>query len=59
MIDRYTKTVLTVVAAALVALVLQNMTSRASADTAEGCGTSFVSPCYIATAATLDVRIKK
>ena len=57
--DRYTKTVLSIIAAALIALVAQNLTTRAKADASEGCGTSFVSPCYIATASALDVRIKK
>ena len=59
MIDRYTKTVLTVIAVTLVMLVLQNLTSRANAESSEGCGRSFVNPCYLATASPLDVRIKK
>ena len=46
MIDRYTKAVLTVIAAALVALVGQNAIGGASAQD-EPCGRYKISPCYV------------
>lgn len=42
--DRYSKVVLTVIAAALVALVVQNATTRALALTE--CGSRY-DPCYV------------
>lgn len=46
MIDRYTKTVLTVIAVALVGLLAVQLTPRANAQMA-GCGGSTGSPCYV------------
>jgi hypothetical protein len=48
MIDRYTKIVLTVIAAALVALVLQNSFPGARAQMGSGCGSGH-KPCYVET----------
>jgi hypothetical protein len=47
MIDRYTKIILTVIAAALVALVAQNAIHTAKADVAynDACGTATHPPC--------------
>lgn len=47
MVDHYTKVVLTIIAAALVALVAQQATRPANAQYGSGCGTSSRSPCYI------------
>ena len=49
MIDRYTKTVLTVIAAALVAIVFQNVSTIAFAQT-DACGSS-KNPCYVVSTA--------
>ena len=43
--DRYTKSVLTVIAASLVALVVQNATPKATAQSNLTC--SAASPCYV------------
>jgi hypothetical protein len=45
MVDRYTKAVLTVIAAALVALAIQQAVPSASA--ASDCGTRSYDPCYV------------
>lgn len=52
MVDRYTKLVLTVVAAALVAITAQNFVRPASAQLGEGCG-DFRTPCHV----TADVAL--
>ena len=49
MSDRYTKGVLTVIAAALVALVFQNVSTIALAQN-ESCGSS-KNPCYVVSTA--------
>ena len=46
MADRYTKIVLTIIAGALCALVLQNATSTAVA-VGDGCGASSYDPCHV------------
>ena len=43
--DRYTRSVLTVIAASLVALVVQNATPKATAQSSLTC--SAASPCYV------------
>jgi hypothetical protein len=43
--DRYTRTVLTVIAASLVVLVIQNATPRATAQSSLSCPAA--SPCYV------------
>jgi hypothetical protein len=55
MIDRYTKIVLTIIAAALCGLVVQNFTTPARA--LGDCGDRF-DPCYVTTGDTLDVRVQ-
>lgn len=50
MIDRYTRTVLTIIAAALVSLVVQNITKSQAQYGSTSCGLMARSPCYIATA---------
>jgi len=47
MIDRYTKVVLTVIAAALVTLVVQNIVKPSLAQDS-GCGSYGQSPCAVA-----------
>jgi hypothetical protein len=50
MIDRYTKIVLTVIAASLMALLAENLMPRASAydiSPKPSCGMSIQEPCYI------------
>lgn len=47
MADGYTKVVLTAIAAALVALAIQNAATPASAI-GEGCGENRYDPCYVA-----------
>ena len=47
MADGYTKVVLTAIAAALVALAIQNAATPASA-VGEGCGENRYDPCYVA-----------
>ena len=46
MIDTYTKAVLTIIAAALIAVVVQGSIEDASA-TADGCGDSIRNPCFV------------
>ena len=58
MVDRYTKVVLTVIAAALVGLVVQRAIPTASAQLGAGCGSSY-DPCYIASRFALDVRVMR
>ena len=48
MVDRYTKAALTVIAAALVGLVVQNASPDASAQIQARCGDRF-KPCYVTT----------
>jgi hypothetical protein len=47
MIDTYTKAVLTIIAAALIALVAERFTGPASAQLGDGCGRSGYKPCYV------------
>ena len=47
MVDRYTKVILTVIAAALVALVVQQAVPSASAAGGSGCGLHSWEPCYV------------
>ena len=46
MIDIYTKTVLTVIAAALIAIIARQAATPAKAAFGD-CGETFISPCYI------------
>jgi hypothetical protein len=46
--DRYTKCVLSIIAVALVALVIQGLMPKAEAQLGSGCGEPRV-PCYVAT----------
>jgi hypothetical protein len=55
MTDRYTKTVLTVIAAALVGLLAVQLTPTAHAQTRE-CG-SGVDPCYVVWTYAMPVRV--
>ena len=54
MIDRYSKIVLTVIAAALCALVLQNATTPAEA-VGRDCGERF-DPCYVKVQGSVSVK---
>ena len=59
MIDRYTKSVLTVIAAALCVIAVQQFTPSAVAafpTGREGCG-DYNNPCYIEASSPLLVRI--
>ena len=56
MADRYTKTVLTVIGAALVALVVQNAAPDASAQIEAQCGDRF-KPCYVTTGRSDVLRV--
>ena len=47
MVDRYTKTILTIIATALVAIVARDFMAPAAAQRGE-CGGIATSPCYIA-----------
>ncbi|WP_342241984.1 hypothetical protein [Inquilinus sp. OTU3971] len=47
MVDRYTKAILTVIAAALVALVVQQAVPDASAAVGSGCGLRSWESCYV------------
>ena len=53
MIDRYTKVILTVIGAALTALVIQNATTGAIAQ-GSGCG-SALDACYITARGPIEV----
>ena len=57
--DRYTKGVLTVIAGALVMLVIQNLTPNAKAQlpSSGGCGLTEGTPCYVATARAKPLEI--
>ena len=54
MIDRYSKIVLTVIAAALVAIAIQQ--AAPSAKALSDCG-DYLSPCYVTTRGDLDVYV--
>lgn len=54
MIDRYTKAVLTIIAIALVVLVVQDITKRSVAQDA-GCGGYGQSPCAVAWSSPMPV----
>lgn len=58
-IDRYTKFVLTIIAAALTALAVQGAVHPASAQMGDGCG-SLRNPCYVTQgiADVLTVRVQ-
>ena len=47
MVDFYTKTILMVIATALVAIVVQQATSTATAQTNRNCGTTVNTPCTV------------
>ena len=47
MIDRYTKSVLTIIAAALILIVVQHAAGPAQAQISAGCGESSFRPCFI------------
>jgi hypothetical protein len=57
MVDRYTKTVLTVIVAALVAIVIQEVAPKAIAQSGMDCG-GISNPCYIGTVHPLRVRVE-
>jgi hypothetical protein len=59
MMDSYTKGVLTVIAAALVVLVIQNIipNARAQLPSNGGCGLTEGTPCYVATAPAKPLEI--
>jgi hypothetical protein len=48
MVDRYAKAVLTVIAAALVALVIQEVVPKAIAQSGMSCEGTRFNPCYVA-----------
>ena len=54
--DKYSKTVLTIIAVALCGIIIQNITSPAIAI-GNGCG-GWSDPCYITVKTPLDVWIK-
>ncbi len=56
MFDRYSKFILTVIAAALVTIAVQHTSSGALA-LGEGCGNSHVSPCYVKGADVRGLRV--
>jgi hypothetical protein len=58
MVDRYTKAVLTVIAAALTGLFVTQLTPPARAQISAGCGTDLY-PCYIKTQSPLMVEIAR
>jgi hypothetical protein len=56
--DSYTKGVLTVIAAALVMLVIQNLITNAKAQLPDsGCGLTERTACYVATAPARPLQI--
>jgi hypothetical protein len=57
MVDRYTKIVLTVIAATLVGLLAVRLTPVAHAQTDPGCGT-YPDPCYIKAQEPLPVDVQ-
>ena len=56
MIDAYSKVVLTVIAAALVAIAAKGLVGSATAQLASGCGSSGYKPCYVALMNTVEVQ---
>jgi len=58
MVDLYTKGVLTVIAAALVAIVLQNNFGTAHAQ-GSGCGGSVFNACYVRTGLNQTVAVSQ
>jgi hypothetical protein len=58
MVDRYTKVVLTVIAAALVALTLIQLTPRAIAQASGLCGYDSRHACYVTASEPLNVEVK-
>jgi hypothetical protein len=57
-VDRYTKTVLTIIAIALVGLLAVQLTPTAHAQGTDACG-GYTNPCYVkATAAGLEVYVQ-
>jgi hypothetical protein len=56
MIDRYTKAVLTVIAAALMTLAVERIVPGASAQSG-GCGDSSQNACFIRSSDPLEVRV--
>lgn len=56
MADRYLKTVLTVIAAALVGIFIENLSGPASAQS-EACG-NILHPCFVTAAIPLEVTVK-
>jgi hypothetical protein len=58
MVDRYTKIVLTVIAAALVGIVAENATTVARAiDYNDACGTATHPACQVTWSAPMPVRV--
>lgn len=57
MTDRYTKGVLTIIAAALVVIAFQQGTRPASAGVGSDCGGT-LSPCYVANIIPLSVTVR-
>lgn len=47
MVDLYSKTILTVIAVGVVALVIQNAMEEGGAQTAYACGDNQYSPCFV------------
>jgi hypothetical protein len=60
MIDRYTKIALTIIAAALVALVAQNAVHEAKADVAynDACGTATHPACEVTWSTAMPVQVE-
>jgi hypothetical protein len=60
MVDRYTKIVLTIIAASLVALAVQNGTRFAIAalDYNDACGTATHPPCQVTWSSAMPVRVQ-
>ena len=59
MTDSYTKSVLTVIAVALVILVVQNSLLAASAKQNTGCGNTMQQPCTVVWHSALPVRVSQ
>jgi hypothetical protein len=57
MVDRYTKVILTIIALALVALVLRPVLEPRVASAVSECGT-FSNPCYVTTRSGDSVNVK-
>lgn len=56
MTDRYTRAVLTIIAAALVGLLAVQLTPAAQAQIEAGCG-SMTNPCYVKTLSPVEVYV--